>query len=166
MIEYRASSPPGWVVSHAAHGDEQLCVLKLGEGAGGGEDDENRLALEFSDTETRCKGWIEADGTMRGVVGQLQRPEENFWQDSDPDLNRFELKPVVGGRASSAAKTLTPRVERLLRWSVTRAVWGDLHQALGKIQGRMRANGMNLAGNEAAGAVSYTHLTLPTTPYV
>jgi len=81
------------VVSHAAHGDEQLCHLNIeeveqggsatgegegegasGEGGAGGEG--KVLRITFSDAETHCKGTIDAQGVITGTVGQLIRPEE------------------------------------------------------------------------------------------
>ena len=76
-----------WVVSHAAHGDEQLCHLKL--------DDHVRpdgsLGLSFADAETSCVGSVSPSGVISGTVGQLVRPEEDFWQKAGDD-NTFTLR--------------------------------------------------------------------------
>ena len=75
-----------WIVSHAAHGDEQLCHLKLDDTPAG----DGSLGLSFQDAETSCVGSISTDGVISGTVGQLVRPEEDFWQKAGDD-NTFEL---------------------------------------------------------------------------
>ena len=89
-----------WIVSHAAHGDEQLCHLKIedadaddthgafvaGEAAGSGtggamsKASTKRLKISLSDNETFCSGVLSADGSIEGDVKQLVRSEEGFWE--------------------------------------------------------------------------------------
>ena len=114
-----------WIVSHAAHGDEQLCHLKLDDTPAG----DGSLGLSFQDAETSCVGSISTDGVISGTVGQLVRPEEDFWQKAGED-NTFELALAScepgdsfgpDGRVSRKANAVKARVARLARWRCARA---------------------------------------------
>ena len=164
-----------WIVSHAAHGDEQLCHLRLRPEETRAPDGTVTLGLSFSDAETRCEGLIDADGVIRGGVGQLVRPEEDFWQDATPE-NAFTLR-VASCAAAAAATTTTndrdrdrdrdahavrSRVRRLARWKIASAVLPEVFAAMETIK---RDAGYAEAAARAAarlaretGLVDFVHL--------
>ena len=124
MVEWNKKTRT-WIVSHAAHGDEQLCHLKLDDTPAG----DGSLGLSFQDAETSCVGSISTDGVISGTVGQLVRPEEDFWQKAGDD-NTFELTLAScepgdsfgpDGRVSRKANAVKARVARLARWRCARA---------------------------------------------
>ena len=126
VVEWNARDEV-WVVSHAAHGDEQLCHLKLDDNVR----PDGSLGLSFADAETSCVGSISPDGVISGTVGQLVRPEEDFWQKAG-DENTFTLRLAscealhceATGEISwitRMANAVKARVARLARWRVARA---------------------------------------------
>ena len=129
-----------WIVSHAAHGDEQLCHLRLRSDETRAPDGTVTLGLSFSDAETRCEGLIDADGVIRGGVGQLVRPEEDFWQDATPE-NTFTLRvascAAAGGDRDRDrdrdAHAVRSRVRRLARWKIASVVLPEVFAALATI---------------------------------
>ena len=62
VVEWDAAARR-WVVSHAAHGDEQLCHLIVED-----EPDGSKLRLFFSDAETKCEGVLDARGAIAGAL--------------------------------------------------------------------------------------------------
>ena len=112
---------------HAAHGDEQLCHLRLRSDETRAPDGTVTLGLSFSERGTRCEGLIDVDGVIRGGVGQLVRPEEDFWQDATPE-NTFTLRvascAAAGGDRDRDrdrdAHAVRSRVRRLARWKIAR----------------------------------------------
>ena len=129
-----------WIVSHAAHGDEQLCHLRLRSDETRAPDGTVTLGLSFSDAETRCEGLIDVDGVIRGGVGQLVRPEEDFWQDATPE-NTFTLRvascAAAGGDRDRDrdrdAHAVRSRVRRLARWKIASVVLPEVFAALATI---------------------------------
>tara|TARA_B100000405_G_scaffold45985_1_gene30222 strand:- start:132 stop:3215 length:3084 start_codon:yes stop_codon:yes gene_type:complete len=128
VVEWNARDEV-WVVSHAAHGDEQLCHLKLDDNVR----PDGSLGLSFADAETSCVGSISPDGVISGTVGQLVRPEEDFWQKAG-DENTFTLRLAaceacerasgapreISAQTSRMVNAVKARVARLARWRVAR----------------------------------------------
>ena len=79
-----------FLISHTAHGDEQLCHLTLEDDGSTG-----KMGLSFSDNETYCTGSIDGQtGVITGTVGQLVRADEGFFEPSDAAQNTFTLTPI------------------------------------------------------------------------
>jgi len=115
-----------WIVSHAAHGDEQLCHLTTSD-----DDDGEGLRISFSDAETTCEGAVDVDGIIRGRVAQLLRPEEEY-KHSSSEKDVFVLEPAVGACFTPMVEA---RVVRLARWKIAPKVMGGLFAALEAVQG-------------------------------
>ncbi len=138
VVEWNAAARR-WVVSHAAHGDEQLCHLFLEDDP----HDQTLLRLFFSDAETKCEGAMDASGVIAGKVAQLVRPEEEFEHASSAD-DVFRLEPAVG---TCFTPMVEARVARLARWKIAPKVMPGVFEALDAAQ-RAAAGGGALA-NEA-----------------
>ena len=110
VVEWNAAARR-WVVSHAAHGDEQLCHLLVEDDAR----DPARLRLFFSDAETKCERWTRR-GAIAGKVSQLVRPEEAFEHASTAN-DVFRLEPAVGACFTPMVEA---RVARLARWKLAK----------------------------------------------
>ena len=88
----------------------------------------------------RCEGLIDVDGVIRGGVGQLVRPEEDFWQDATPE-NTFTLRvascAAAGGDRDRDrdrdAHAVRSRVRRLARWKIASVVLPEVFAALATI---------------------------------
>ena len=125
VVEWNAAARR-WVVSHAAHGDEQLCHLFVEDDP----HDETRLRLFFSDAETKCEGAMDASGVIAGKVAQLVRPEEEFEHASSAD-DVFRLEPAVG---TCFTPMVEARVARLARWKIAPKVMPGVFEALDAAQ--------------------------------
>ena len=100
-----------WIVSHAAHGDEQLCHLRLRSDETRAPDGTVTLGLSFSDAEARCEGLIDADGGHPRRRRPAGSPEEDFWQDATPE-NTFTLRVAPAqppAATATATATATPK---------------------------------------------------------
>jgi hypothetical protein len=125
VVEWNAAARR-WVVSHAAHGDEQLCHLLVEDDAR----DPARLRLFFSDAETKCEGALDAAGAIAGKVSQLVRPEEAFEHASTAN-DVFRLEPAVGACFTPMVEA---RVARLARWKLAEKVMPGVFDALDAAQ--------------------------------
>jgi len=125
VVEWNAAARR-WVVSHAAHGDEQLCHLLVEDDAR----DPARLRLFFSDAETKCEGALDAAGAIAGKVSQLVRPEEAFEHASTAN-DVFRLEPAVGACFTPMVEA---RVARLTRWKLAEKVMPGVFDALDAAQ--------------------------------
>ena len=143
VVEWNAAARR-WVVSHAAHGDEQLCHLFIEEPPGEAE----TLRLFFSDAETKCEGALDATGAISGKVSQLVRPEEAFEHVSTAN-DVFRLEPAVGACFTPMVKA---RVHRLTRWKLARKVMPDVFAALGAAQRVAVRGGAFVQGSASASA--------------
>lgn len=139
VVEWNAAARR-WVVSHAAHGDEQLCHLLVEDDA----HDPARLRLFFSDAETKCEGALDAAGAIAGKVSQLVRPEEAFEHASTAN-DVFRLEPAVGPCFTPMVEA---RVSRLARWKLAKKVMPGVFDALDAAQ---RAAGAGAAFGPADG---------------
>ena len=138
VVEWNASQNC-WIVSHAAHGDEQLCHLRLedvedttnGDEVDANDPSKQKLKIFFSDAETTCTGYLDAKGRITGKVAQLLRPEDDAFSHNATDNDVFVLEPAVGACFTPMVET---RVARLARWKVFPAVSNDIFKALDFIQ--------------------------------
>ena len=136
VVEWNAAARR-WVVSHAAHGDEQLCHLIVED-----EPDGSKLRLFFSDAETKCEGVLDARGAIAGKVSQLVRPEEEFEHASTAN-DVFSLEPAVGACFTPMVEA---RVARLARWKLAPMVLPGVFDALDAAQRVARVGDLTRGG--------------------
>ena len=129
-------------------------------------EDAVRVRLDLAYLGTAFHGWA-LQPQLRTVQGEVEQALAT--------LLRTPVTLTVAGRTDAgvhaAAQVANFDVEQSRISRLNRA--GDFEAGLAALQGRL--NGLLSRGSEAAGAdvvvksvraVSYTHLTLPTTPYV
>lgn len=105
----KSSSDPddlGPMVSHAAYGDEQVCVFRVVDLPDGEQD---TFKVTFSDAETFCEGTFSLHSLeLKGSVSQV-KDEPGFWLPKEEETHRFELK-LQDERDVSRAKRASDHV--------------------------------------------------------
>ena len=98
---------------HAAHGDEQLCHLRLRSDETRAPDGTVTLGLSFSVAgDARMQGLMTPTWVCRG--GARRSPEEDFWQDATPE-NTFTLRVASCAPRHRGATARGARPRRAVR---------------------------------------------------
>mmetsp|Transcript_98713 Transcript_98713/g.226818 ORF Transcript_98713/g.226818 Transcript_98713/m.226818 type:complete len:423 (-) Transcript_98713:219-1487(-) len=80
----------GVYAAHSAYSDEQVVKVEVGS------ESQGRVALSWSDQETRCQGFLDlSTGVIEGDVYQLAAPLDESFRTSRDASHCFSLRPII-----------------------------------------------------------------------